>query len=79
LTGHRLKVDPADQQQGVFFVAASDGAETRATMMMRNKPADLMFMVPALASGDYEIEVRTITTQDGVVRRGRLRHVVSVP
>ncbi len=79
LTGHRLKVDTADAQQGVFFVAASDGAETRAAMMMRNKPADLMFMVPALASGDYEIEVRTITTQDGVVRRGRLRHVVSVP
>ncbi len=79
LTGHRLKVDAADPQQGVFFVAA-DGAETRATMLMRNKPADLMFMVPAgLASGDYEIEVRTITTQDGVVQRGRLRHVLSVP
>ena len=78
MTGHRLKVDAADAQQGVFFIAA-DGAETRATMMMRNKPADLMFMVPALASGDYEIEVRTITRQDGVVQRGRLRHVVSVP
>ena len=71
-------MDAADAQQGVFFIAA-DGAETRAAMMMRNKPADLMFMVPALASGDYEIEVRTITRQDGVVQRGRLRHAVSVP
>ncbi len=80
LMGHRLKVDPADAQQGVFFIAIADGAETRATMLMRNKPADLMFMVPAgLASGDYEIEVRTVTRQDGVVQRGRLRHVVSVP
>ena len=79
MTGHRLKVDAADTQQGVFFVAAGGGRDIRAAMMMRNKPADLMFMVPALASGDYEIEVRTVTTQDGVVRRGRLRHVVSVP
>ncbi len=79
LTGHRLKVDAADPQQGVFFIAAKDGAEARATMLMRNEPANLMFIVPAgLAPGDYEIEVRTITTQDGVIQRGRLRHVVSV-
>ncbi len=79
LIGHRLKFDPSDSRQGIFFIAA-DGSETRVAMMMRNKPAELMFMIPSpLASGDYTIEVRTITTKDDKVRQGTLREVVSVP
>jgi len=58
LVGHRLKVDPADDAQGVFFVA-EDGAETKVVVLGRNKPADLMFLVPdSLTAGNYTLEVR---------------------
>ncbi len=74
VTGHRLKFDPADEQQGVFFIAA-DGSATRAVMVMRNKPAELMFMVPdGLAAGDYTLEVRAVVKGKGKLRPGRLRH-----
>ena len=80
LTGHRLKFDADDAAQGVFFVSESDGAETRATLVMRNKPAELMFMAPdSLAAGDYTVDVRIVTTKDGAVQHGQLRHILTVP
>ena len=58
LVGHRLKVDPADDAQGVFFVT-EDGAETKVAVLGRNKPANLMFLVPdSLTAGNYTLEVR---------------------
>ena len=41
LTGRRLKFDADDEAQGVFFIA-SDGTATRASLIMRNKPAELI-------------------------------------
>ena len=56
--GHRLKFDASDTNQGIFFIA-SDGTATRVTVVGRNMPADLMFMVPdGLAAGEYTLEVR---------------------
>ncbi len=78
LTGHRLKFDAADEQQGVFFVAG-DGSATKAGMVMRNKPAELMFMVPdGLAVGGYTLEVRAVVRDKGELRTGRLRHPLVV-
>ena len=78
LTGHRLKFDADDSAQGVFFIAVSDGTATRASLMMRNKPADLMFMVPAdLAAGEYTLEVRT-TLKQNRRRTGRLHQTLTI-
>jgi hypothetical protein len=44
--------------QGVFFVTEGGGA-TKVDVVGRNKPGELMFMVPAgLAADDYTLEVR---------------------
>ena len=78
LIGHRLKLDPADLRQGVFFVAG-DGSAVQVAMVMRNKPADLMFMVPdGLAAGEHSLEVRTAPTAESDLRTGRLRHTLIV-
>jgi len=78
LTGRRLKFYPADEEQGLFFIAG-DGSATRASMVMRNKPADLMFIVPAgLAAGEYKLEVRAAMTEEGAVRSGQLSHTLTV-
>ncbi|MCV9386365.1 DNA-binding domain-containing protein [Reichenbachiella ulvae] len=70
LRGSRLKIDPADSNQGVFLIAA-DGTETRAEVYIRNKPSNLIFMIPAgLAAGEYSLEVRTVFRSTVQLRAG---------
>lgn len=76
ILGHRLKFDAADALQGIFFRAA-DGTETRVTVVGRNKPAELMFMVPELAPGAYTVHVR-VAWGDNDLREGVLRHTLTV-
>ena len=77
LVGHRLKFDPAAAAQGIFF-QAEGGAATKAAMVGRNKPGELMFMVPALAAGDYTLEVRTVMRGSEDVRTGALEATLTV-
>ncbi len=77
LTGHRLKFDPADDNQGIFFVA-EDNSATRVTITGRNKPADLLFTVPVLPPGDYRVEVRTIMSGGAQMRTGVLMATLTV-
>ena len=72
IRGSHLKVDTAEADQGVFFIAA-DGTETKAQTIMRNMPANLIFMVPdSLVSGEYDVEVRSILRGHNDMRTGRL-------
>ena len=65
VSGHRLKFDQDDPTQGVFFLA-TDGTPTRVETIGQNKPAELMFIIPALASGDYGLEVRVAFGEIGL-------------
>ncbi len=59
ITGSRLKFDPKDEAQGIFFVPDT-GMLVRAAVIAENKPARLMAIIPVdLAAGTYYIEVRT--------------------
>lgn len=81
LNGGRLKFDPAKPDEGIFFLAADGGAETRVepARVQRNKPSQLVFLLPALPAGDYTLEVRARTGGGSEVRRGTLDAVLSVP
>jgi hypothetical protein len=71
LDGKWLKYDPADPEQGLFFIAA-DRSASRAEVVAVNTSRQLIFQVPAdLPPGLYHLEVRTILTQAGL-RQGRL-------
>ena len=71
VVGHRLKFDAEDATQGIFFVAADD-SETEVTVVGRNMPAELMFLIPdGLTAGDYTLEVRAGFGEDDV-RSGAL-------
>jgi hypothetical protein len=71
LAGCRLKFDPNDPQQGVFFVAADRGAR-RVETVGRNMPRQLVFLVPALAPGEYALEVRAVMKCSRELRSGAL-------
>ncbi len=77
ITGHRLKFDLADPEQGIFFTP-SGGAPARVTRVGKNSPGELMFLVPdGLTAGDYELTVRVIFGADGV-RKGTLTAILTV-
>lgn len=72
LTGSRLKIDPADNLQGVFFIAAN-GTETRVSTYIRNMPSNLIFVIPpSLVAGSYHLEVRAVFQNNKSIRSGFL-------
>lgn len=77
IVGHRLKFKADDSNQGIFFIAAN-GTETRVTVIGRNMPADLMFMVPTgLNTGNYTLEVRAAFASEDI-RKGTLAAKLTV-
>ena len=58
LSGNRLKFDPGEADEGLYFVATA-GGETKVTSVQKNKPSQLVFLVPAaLGPGTFHLEVR---------------------
>ena len=56
IKGSDLKVDPSDEEQGVFLV--TDTQAVRVTTYLHNKPSHLIFMVPNDApEGDVRIQI----------------------
>lgn len=77
LLGDRLKFDPADPSQGIFFIAADNG-ESRVEVVGKNSSGELMFLIPAtLAAGDYNLVVRSLTSQS-TLRTGIFEAVLTV-
>ena len=59
IIGSRLKYDASKADEGIYFIATADGAQTKVDMVMYNKPGRLEFIVPAtLVPGTYWLEVR---------------------
>ncbi|MFZ6013071.1 MAG: DNA-binding domain-containing protein [Bacteroidota bacterium] len=75
ISGHLLRFDKQDPQQGIFFTAR-DGTVTRVTTVVRHMPSELIFAVPNnLAPGKYSVSVRTILKsakdlREGILNRG---------
>ena len=60
MRGSRLKFVDSDPTNGIFLLPAAGGAEVRLAVVVENKPARLIAMLPAdLAAGEYHLEVRT--------------------
>jgi hypothetical protein len=60
MRGSRLKLVDNDTTNGIFLLPAAGGAEIRLAVIVENKPARLIAMLPAdLAAGEYHLEVRT--------------------
>ena len=52
----RLTFDPAQADEGVYFVATA-GGETKVVTVQKNKAPQLAFLVPNLADASYHLEV----------------------
>lgn len=79
LSGSRLKYDPAQADEGVFFLPTGGGPDTKVATVQKNKPSQLVFLVPAgLGVGTYYLEVRARVRGGTYLRIGRLDSVLTV-
>ncbi len=79
LKGYYLKFDPADLQQGLYFVPeANPAAAVRVEQFTSIKPAALHFLIPALPLGNYRVEVRTYMRGGKQLRTGSLTDFIEV-
>jgi len=77
LTGHRLRFDLGDAQQGIFLVSA-DGTRTRVERLIKVLPSEVSLVAPALPVGEYQLEVRAIVNGNGEIRTGELEAPLTV-
>ena len=75
-----MKFDPAESDEGLYFVADA-GGDTKAPTVQKNKPSQLVFLVPTLVAGTYHLEVRARMgsgTSARELRIGRLDSTLTV-
>jgi len=79
IIGHRLKFDPNQPDEGIFFKVAGMPPEIKVTYVQRNMPAELIFINPAtLVPGtQYYIFVRARVQGGTELRAGRLNITIT--
>ena len=79
INGAKLNIDFAVADEGVFFVK-DDGIEVAVPQasIQKNMPSEQVFLIPALDTGDYHVEVRSHFSVDGELRVGRLDEQLTV-
>jgi hypothetical protein len=77
IVGEELKFDPAKPEEGIYFVA-ENGTETKVSVLASRTEGKLVFSIPALAAGNYTLEVRRVYTKNNQVRVGTLVDTLAV-
>lgn len=79
LFGKRLRFDPFDAQQGIFFSPVhSPEIEVRVTSYSGIKPSEIHFQVPSLEQGEYLITVKTMKRNGKIINTGKLNESIIV-
>lgn len=78
ILGTNLKVNEDAEDEGVYFIAVSGGAEVKLPKPSYNKPGRLMFLIPYLPGGDYHVEIRARLPGVKQLRTGRLNQLLTV-
>ncbi|BDD10433.1 hypothetical protein FUAX_28650 [Fulvitalea axinellae] len=77
LDGSLLKIDTEAPEAGLFLIA-SDGTEHKAVRFIENRPQRLVALLPAVPSGEYDLEVRTLPRDSKNIRSIRYNTKLSI-
>jgi hypothetical protein len=78
INGSKLSFDESDPDEGIYFNHTTSPSKIKVTAVQKNKPSELVFMVPDLADGEYQLEVYKRFTENGELRSGHLDTVLTV-
>jgi hypothetical protein len=78
INGNRLAFDPNADDEGIYLVGEAGADTVKVTEIQKNKPSELVFMVPALAERTYWLQVRRRFTPEGDLRTGQLDTILSI-
>nr|VFK32549.1 MAG: protein of unknown function (DUF4469) with IG-like fold [Candidatus Kentron sp. MB]VFK34961.1 MAG: protein of unknown function (DUF4469) with IG-like fold [Candidatus Kentron sp. MB]VFK77067.1 MAG: protein of unknown function (DUF4469) with IG-like fold [Candidatus Kentron sp. MB] len=80
IDGYRLKFDPTKAEEGIFLIPTKAGEpDVKAVLVQKNKPGQLVFLIPAdISKGDYWLEVRARVQGGSELRSGRLDVLLTV-
>jgi len=67
LRGNTLKIDGDKPECGLWFVF-EDGTETKAAVIVENKPSRIIAMIPNLVVGEYNVKIVTQYTGGKVLK-----------
>ncbi|GHV61479.1 hypothetical protein FACS1894195_2050 [Bacteroidia bacterium] len=66
LRGSRLRFIDDDYSNGIFIIPVADAPEMRLSVVVENKPARLITLLPSnLVAGEYQLEVRSTFVHGG--------------
>ncbi|KXX71376.1 DNA-binding domain-containing protein [Flammeovirga sp. SJP92] len=74
LYGDRIKVEGTEDykdQVGLFFINLDDQSRTKVTQLVSNENKTVIFMTPALSSGNYELELATQFSKSRLLKEPR--------
>jgi hypothetical protein len=76
IIGSRLKFNADSADEGIYFIDESN-TESKAPFVGRNKPGELMFLIPEnLTAGSYTLELRA--SFGDLIRSGQLSGTLQV-
>jgi len=79
IKGDKLKINPENEDEGVFLVHTKSKQETKVSNIRHNFPKSLQWVVPTtLAFGKYSLEVRNRPYRTKALRKGGCAHLLSV-
>lgn len=81
LYGDRIKIEGTDdyqEQVGLFFINLADQSRTKVTQLVSNENKAVIFMVPALSSGNYELELVTQRSRNTMLKEPRTERLETV-
>lgn len=78
IQGEELKFNPANATEGIFFVNKADKKETKVSVIATRTEGKLMFSVPTLAKGQYNLVVRRGYGNSATIRTGDLTELLTV-
>lgn len=78
ITGTDLNFDLADAACGIFFILTASGKETRVQIVPTLLPSQLIFQIPPLEAGNYQLVVRKSYGRTKILRQGTANDTLSV-
>ncbi|WP_044211475.1 DNA-binding domain-containing protein [Flammeovirga sp. OC4] len=79
--GDRIKIDGSEEfkdEVGLFFINLDDQSRTKVTQLINNENKAVIFMVPALAKGNYELELVTQLNRNALLKAPRSEKLEAV-